>query len=148
MNQKNELSEQLKKYEFDNWTLRGALTQLRQESEGAMKELAYIKNDQSLIVCLLDGDGAIFSPEYLKQGETGGRRAAVSGCHCPQPLDLIIVCIKETLANGLVNYLKSTSEVMPAGLRIMTFLFVSKSGLESALEYSVRSMSLIWCLYG
>jgi hypothetical protein len=46
--------------------------------------------------------------------------------------------LQETLANGLTGYLKSSSESMPAGMRIMTFIFVAKCGLEITLERSVR----------
>jgi len=43
LEEKKNISEQLKRHEFDNWTLRSALTQLRQESDDALKELASIK---------------------------------------------------------------------------------------------------------
>lgn len=42
-----EKSEQIKRYEFDNWTLRSALTQLRQESDESTRELASIKVSDS-----------------------------------------------------------------------------------------------------
>lgn len=98
IHEKKVLNEKLKNLEFDNWTMRTTLSQMKLVGENATKELASIKvsilsskerknllplqNDQSLVVCLLDGDGAIFSPEYLKQGEHGGRRAAVSAGYC------------------------------------------------------------------
>jgi hypothetical protein len=43
LEERKNLSEQVKRHEFDNWTLRSALTQLRQESDDALKELASIK---------------------------------------------------------------------------------------------------------
>jgi hypothetical protein len=43
LEEKKNISEQLKRHEFDNWTLRSALTQLRQESDDALRELASIK---------------------------------------------------------------------------------------------------------
>lgn len=116
IHEKQLLSEKMEKLEFDNWTMRTTLSQMRLDGDSATKELASIKNDQSLVVCLLDGDGAIFSPEYLKQGEHGGRRAA------------------EALANGLIGHFRSNGELPPPGMRIMTFIFLAKTGLETTLE--------------
>jgi hypothetical protein len=41
--EKNAAIQRLKEMEFDNWTMRSTLVQLRQESEEAMKELATVK---------------------------------------------------------------------------------------------------------
>ncbi|PVF95523.1 hypothetical protein CPB86DRAFT_572930 [Serendipita vermifera] len=114
--EKNAALNRLKEMEFDNWTMRSTLVQLRQESEDAMKELAAVKNNQTILVCLIDGDGAIFSQEYLKQGDHGGRRAA------------------ETLVNGLYNYARLNIEPFPSGVKIIASIFLAKSGLESVLE--------------
>jgi len=42
------------------------------------------------------------------------------------------------LANGLIGYVKSNSDVIPAGMRLVAFIFVSKIGLETILERLVN----------
>jgi len=41
--EKISLEERLEKLEFDNWTMRTTLSQMKQDGESAAKELAFIK---------------------------------------------------------------------------------------------------------
>lgn len=46
----------------------------RCDSPGSLQD----HGNQHLVFCLLDGDGAIFEPCYIKRREKGGQDAAVS----------------------------------------------------------------------
>ncbi|KZV99633.1 hypothetical protein EXIGLDRAFT_724636 [Exidia glandulosa HHB12029] len=45
-------------------------------THGLARELTSIREDAPLIVCLIDGDGTVFSQKYLVSGQYGGRQAA------------------------------------------------------------------------
>jgi len=76
-----------------------------------------------LIVCLLDGDGCIFSQKYLCQGQAGGFKAA------------------EELSTEVMKYLRGLPERIPTGVKIVTMIFLSKAGLESVLHRNVGHFS-------
>jgi hypothetical protein len=73
-------------------------------------------------VCLLDGDGCIFSQEYLCQGQAGGFKAA------------------EELSTEVTKYLRGLPERIPTGAKIVTMVFLSKVGLEGVLHRNVRHL--------
>jgi hypothetical protein len=67
-------------------------------------------------VCLIDGDGTIFAPEYLADGQQGGRRAA------------------QTLNGRLLRYLDN--EGVRSGTRILVNVYCNKYGLQKTLARS------------
>ncbi|KAH7101337.1 hypothetical protein BKA62DRAFT_770616 [Auriculariales sp. MPI-PUGE-AT-0066] len=88
-----------------------AVEVLEAELAACKKRLDDIHN--SLVVCLIDGDGTIFAPEYLSDGQQGGRRAA------------------QALNAGLLEYLNSDG--VRSGIRIIVNLYVNKLGLRTTL---------------
>ena len=78
--------------------------------------------ESPLAVCLIDGDGAIFSREYLMQGEAGGRKAA------------------ERLSSGIMDHIRTSTYHIPTGIKIWTIVFLSKAGLEQTLNRFVSSV--------
>ena len=80
--------------------------------------------ESPLAVCLIDGDGAIFSREYLMQGEAGGRKAA------------------ERLSSGIMDYIRTSTHHIPTGVKIWTVVFLSKAGLEQTLNRFVSPFVL------
>ena len=81
--------------------------------------------ESPLAVCLIDGDGAIFSREYLMQGEAGGRKAA------------------ERLSSGITDYIRTSTHHIPTGIKIWTIVFLSKAGLEQTLNRFVSPFVLL-----
>lgn len=129
--QKNlELEARVKALEYDNWRTRTQLDKykaerqtldekrrvLKTEIEMMKSENDNFKNENPLIVCLLDGDGCIFAQDYLCQGQAGGFKAA------------------EELSTEVTKYLRRLPERIPTGARIVTMVFLSKVGLEGALH--------------
>jgi hypothetical protein len=76
----------------------------------------YAQNNTSLAVCLIDGDGTIFAPEYLADGQQGGRRAA------------------QILNSRLLRYLDN--EGVRSGTRILVNVYCNKFGLRKTLARS------------
>lgn len=143
--EKLSLAEQVQALELDNWTMRKTLETVRVEAlkqeakerdlikqlDAAKGEVMSVKvsslpplfagtdcaqYESPLAVCLIDGDGAIFSREYLMQGEAGGRRAA------------------ERLSSGIMDYIRTATHHIPTGIKIWTIVFLSKAGLEQTLN--------------
>lgn len=63
----------------------------------------------------MDGDGCIFSRDYLCQGQAGGFAAA------------------QQLSAGIHDYLRRSPERTPPGARLLIMLYLSMHGIESAL---------------
>jgi hypothetical protein len=143
--EKQSLAERVQALELDNWTMRKTLETVRVEAlkqEAKERDLIkqldaakgeamsvkvsspplcfagtdHIQYESPLAVCLIDGDGAIFSREYLMQGEAGGRKAA------------------ERLSSGIMDYIRTSTHHIPTGIKIWTIVFLSKAGLEQTLN--------------
>ncbi|KAH7101327.1 hypothetical protein BKA62DRAFT_182600 [Auriculariales sp. MPI-PUGE-AT-0066] len=83
---------------------------------GRLKERVGDTQSNSLLaVCLIDGDGTIFAPEYLVEGQQGGRRAA------------------KELNERLINHLGVSSR---AAFRILVNVYCNKIGLRTTLAYA------------
>ncbi|TBU48361.1 hypothetical protein BD309DRAFT_987411 [Dichomitus squalens] len=77
-----------------------------------------LKEDNPLILCLIDGDGNIFSSDLIKQGQFGGRQAAA------------------LLTKGLTDYLASvdpTEASFPGRGQIWLTIYLNKNGLLETL---------------
>ncbi|KZT02748.1 uncharacterized protein LAESUDRAFT_738628 [Laetiporus sulphureus 93-53] len=101
----------LKTADEDNKTLNKTIYRL-ERSIGSLRE------DNPLILCLIDGDGNIFSPELLAMGQVGGRQAAM------------------LLTKGITDYLDSIDSPDDAMLGRAQFwltIYCNKSGLQEAL---------------
>jgi len=128
--EKHSLAERVQALELDNWTMRKTLETVRVEAlkqeakerdlikqlDAAKGEVMSVKYESPLAICLIDGDGAIFSREYLMQGEAGGRKAA------------------ERLSSGVMDYIRTSTQHIPTGIKIWTIVFLSKAGLEQTLN--------------
>ena len=71
-----------------------------------------------MIVCLIDGDGNIFSPELIKRGQVGGRQAAMQ------------------LTKGLTDHLTSidpTDATIPTRGQLWLTIYCNKNGLVDTL---------------
>ncbi|CAG7848822.1 SubName: Full=Uncharacterized protein {ECO:0000313/EMBL:CCA68125.1} [Serendipita indica DSM 11827] len=109
-----ELEKQIKKLE---WRLRSDQAAADAKEKVLIGEIDFLRSEQESFkaTCLLDGDGCIFSEQYLCQGYEGGIQAA------------------QALSEGLTRYLRTSKQRMPTGCRILTMLFLSKSGMEAVL---------------
>ncbi|KAG1864169.1 hypothetical protein DFJ58DRAFT_772914 [Suillus subalutaceus] len=81
------------------------------------KNIGSLKDDNPLLLCLIDGDGNIFSQDLLASGHTGGRQAAMlltkgltdymvdvdAGSSCRGQVWLTVYCNKTGLMDTLVN---------------------------------------------
>ncbi|KAG8856631.1 hypothetical protein FRB91_000529 [Serendipita sp. 411] len=118
-----ELEKRIKELEYENWQLRSIADSLKKDlkaSGSKYKDLEdsidhlkieheSFKSENPLVFCLLDGDGCIFSEEYLKQGHEGGALAA------------------EQLSKGVMKYLRTNVEGSYTGAKIVTMVFLSKT---------------------
>ncbi|KAI0639377.1 hypothetical protein C8Q77DRAFT_1044898 [Trametes polyzona] len=82
------------------------------------RSIGALKEDNPLILCLIDGDGNIFSADLIKQGQAGGRQAAM------------------LLTKGLTDHLTSIdpSEASTPGRgQVWLTIYCNKSGLVETL---------------
>ncbi|KAJ6575150.1 hypothetical protein B0H19DRAFT_1127403 [Mycena capillaripes] len=100
----------LGKADEDSASLKGTNTHLEQV-------LASLKNDNPLLLCLIDGDGHIFQKELITQGHVGGRQAAM------------------LLTKGLTDYTARTTDTPQISSRSQVWLTVycNKTGLVETL---------------
>ncbi|PVF95524.1 hypothetical protein CPB86DRAFT_572919 [Serendipita vermifera] len=124
-----ELESQVKTLEYENWMNRTLLEKLKADSakdnakqQDLQKEIHVlrskyegIKNSANMAICLLDGDGCIFTEDLLRQGCEGGREAA------------------RRLLAGLTENLHATCKRLPPNPQIVVMVFSSRTGLEWAL---------------
>ncbi|KAK0465147.1 uncharacterized protein EV420DRAFT_1512997 [Desarmillaria tabescens] len=74
-----------------------------------------LKEDNPLILALVDGDGNIFSEELLRQGQAGGRNAAMM------------------LTKGLTDYTAAVDARISARSRVWLTVYCNKQGLSDTL---------------
>ncbi|KAJ8495853.1 hypothetical protein ONZ51_g1442 [Trametes cubensis] len=82
------------------------------------RSIGALKEDNPLILCLIDGDGNIFSADLIKQGQAGGRQAAM------------------LLTKGLTDYIASidpTEASVPGRGQVWLTIYCNKSGLVETL---------------
>ncbi|KAI0757013.1 hypothetical protein C8Q80DRAFT_1215776 [Daedaleopsis nitida] len=82
------------------------------------RSIGALKEDNPLILCLIDGDGNIFSSDLIKQGHFGGRQAAM------------------LLTKGLTDYLSSvdpTDASAPGRGQLWLTIYCNKNGLLDTL---------------
>ncbi|KAH8105372.1 hypothetical protein BXZ70DRAFT_522119 [Cristinia sonorae] len=77
--------------------------------------LAALQNAERRVVCLIDGDGTIFSRDLLAQGTLGGQAAA------------------RELSRNIHEYLDHTFQMPPSTFTLSVFVFLHKKGLMEAL---------------
>lgn len=76
------------------------------------------QEDHPLVVCLIDGDGNIFSSELYAMGRPGGLQAAM------------------LLTKSITEYLNNTITLETARGQIWLTIFFNKSGLSDTLVYN------------
>ncbi|KAI0801289.1 hypothetical protein C8Q74DRAFT_1454658 [Fomes fomentarius] len=90
------------------------------------RNIGALKEDNPLILCLIDGDGNIFSADLIKQGQGGGRQAAM------------------LLTMGLTDYLASldpAAAFSPSRGQIWLSIYCNKNGLlETLINNSICTM--------
>ncbi|KAK0506115.1 hypothetical protein EDD18DRAFT_1122075 [Armillaria luteobubalina] len=92
------------------------------QTDSLQKEVAHlqqmihsIKEDNPLILALVDGDGNIFTDELLRQGQAGGRNAAMM------------------LTKGLTDHTATVDPRMSARSRVWLTVYCNKQGLSDTL---------------
>ncbi|KAF8216206.1 hypothetical protein K438DRAFT_1800249 [Mycena galopus ATCC 62051] len=100
----------LGKADEDSATLKATTIRLEQV-------LGSLKNDNPLLLCLVDGDGHIFQKELIIQGHSGGRQAAL------------------LLTKGLTDYTARATDTPQISSRsqVWTSVYFNKSGLGETL---------------
>ncbi|PIL31987.1 hypothetical protein GSI_06691 [Ganoderma sinense ZZ0214-1] len=86
------------------------------------RSIGALKEDNPLILCLIDGDGNIFSSDLIRQGQFGGRQAAA------------------LLTKGLTDYLASidpTEASFPGRGQIWLTIYCNKNGLLDTLAHNL-----------
>ncbi|KAI0361652.1 hypothetical protein OH77DRAFT_1508535 [Trametes cingulata] len=82
------------------------------------RSIGALKEEHPLILCLIDGDGNIFSADLIKQGQAGGRQAAM------------------LLTKGLTDHLASidpSEASRPGRGQVWLTIYCNKSGLVETL---------------
>ncbi|VDB99669.1 unnamed protein product [Peniophora sp. CBMAI 1063] len=74
-----------------------------------------IKDNNPLLVCLIDGDGTIFAQDLLMAGRNGGRQAA------------------SLLNQGLMNYIAGLDDNLPPRCQVWLSIYCNKKGLTDTL---------------
>lgn len=104
----------LKTADEDKKTLSKTVVQLE-------RSIGSLRDDNPLILCLIDGDGNIFSSELLSTGQAGGRQAAM------------------LLTKGLTDHLASTDSLdaaLPGRGQLWLTIYCNKSGLVETLTHN------------
>ncbi|KAJ6604686.1 hypothetical protein DFH09DRAFT_1123509 [Mycena vulgaris] len=98
----------LAKADEDSASLKGTNSHLEQV-------LSSLKNDNPLLLCLVDGDGHIFQKDLITQGHTGGRQAAM------------------LLTKGLTDYTRAIDTQMSSRAQVWLTVYCNKTGLVETL---------------
>ncbi|KAJ7492585.1 hypothetical protein FB451DRAFT_1218897 [Mycena latifolia] len=77
--------------------------------------LSSLKNDNPLVLCLIDGDGHIFQKDLIIQGHSGGRQAAT------------------LLTKGLTDYTRAIDTQMSSRAQVWLTVYCNKTGLVETL---------------
>ncbi|KAI0932235.1 hypothetical protein AcW2_000918 [Taiwanofungus camphoratus] len=88
------------------------------------RNIGSLREDNPLVLCLIDGDGNIFSPDLITRGQAGGRQAAM------------------LLTKGLMDHLTSinNSETAHGRGQLWLTIYCNKSGLlETLIQNDVCS---------
>jgi hypothetical protein len=76
--------------------------------------------NNTLILCVIDGDGNIFTSELLKNGRVGGRQAA------------------SLLTKGINDYLENMNDVLAGQAQVWLTIYCNKQGLAETLAGAGR----------
>ncbi|KAI0791290.1 hypothetical protein C8Q75DRAFT_757573 [Abortiporus biennis] len=121
-----ELREQLDIRERGFRSIRDELTDARKQWERKKKdlenEIVALKGFERRVMCLIDGDGSIFSRELLAQGQQGGHQAA------------------RHLAQEIQKYLALKDPSHASAMELSIYIFLHKKGLMDALGRSGFTM--------
>ncbi|KAH7931005.1 hypothetical protein BV22DRAFT_1077661 [Leucogyrophana mollusca] len=79
------------------------------------KNIGSLKDDNPLLLCLIDGDGNIFSPDLISSGHMGGRQAAM------------------LLTKGFTDFMASDNAGSPGRGQVWLTVYCNKSGLMETL---------------
>ncbi|KAG8875531.1 hypothetical protein FRB97_005050 [Tulasnella sp. 331] len=109
-----DLTENFEGQKLRNRQLKGENEDLAVQLEELRPALRASENEKSLVVCLIDGDGAIFHEDLLTNGKEGGHEAA------------------GLLGQGLVKQFEQSSRPVPR--EIKTMIFINMEGLGRTLE--------------
>ncbi|THH32671.1 hypothetical protein EUX98_g1526 [Antrodiella citrinella] len=85
------------------------------ERQLLQSRIASFENSERRVVCLIDGDGTIFSRDLLAQGSQGGQTAA------------------RELSKNIHDYLDNTFQMPTSTFVLSVFVFLHKKGLMEAL---------------
>ncbi|KAK7696427.1 hypothetical protein QCA50_001084 [Cerrena zonata] len=77
--------------------------------------ISTLKDTERRVVCLIDGDGTIFSPSYLAQGQVGGLNAA------------------QILVEHIREYLLKEDSLSSSNYELFIYCFLHKKGLVETL---------------
>ncbi|CAL1701750.1 unnamed protein product [Somion occarium] len=99
-----------RKEEFDQHSI-----QWEKEKRELEGQVATLKDSERRVVCLIDGDGTLFSREYLSKGHEGGQDAA------------------QTLAQNIRVYLRDEDAVSFSNFELSIICFLHKRGLTETL---------------
>ncbi|KAI0029625.1 hypothetical protein K488DRAFT_56000, partial [Vararia minispora EC-137] len=106
--------------ELEVWKL--AYKTQKDEHEGTRRMVARLernidslKDDNPLLVCLIDGDGTIFAQELWLQGRSGGRQAA------------------SLLTKGIIEHATSLSEGLSSRCQVWLAIYCNRKGLMDTL---------------
>ncbi|KZS92991.1 hypothetical protein SISNIDRAFT_550014, partial [Sistotremastrum niveocremeum HHB9708] len=89
---------------------------LQKEAEKLNRTISSFKDDNTLVLGLVDGDGCIFAQEHLALGHLGGKQAA------------------SQLTKGITEYLASQPTDSAGRATIYIHIFLNKTGLSETLR--------------
>ncbi|KIJ21720.1 hypothetical protein PAXINDRAFT_165129 [Paxillus involutus ATCC 200175] len=111
----NELEQELSVWKLAFKTAETEKNDLQKNLLKLEKSIGSMKDDNPLFLCLIDGDGNIFSQELLTAGHTGGRQAAM------------------LLTKGLTDYMVETDAESSGRGQVWLTVYCNKSGLMDTL---------------
>ncbi|KAF8843945.1 hypothetical protein BDN67DRAFT_944155 [Paxillus ammoniavirescens] len=111
----NELEQELSVWKLAFKTAETEKNDLQKSLLKLEKSIGSMKDDNPLFLCLIDGDGNIFSQELLTLGHTGGRQAAM------------------LLTKGLTDYMVETDAESSGRGQVWLTVYCNKSGLMDTL---------------
>ncbi|EPQ60792.1 hypothetical protein GLOTRDRAFT_124541 [Gloeophyllum trabeum ATCC 11539] len=79
------------------------------------RSIGSFKDDNPLVICLIDGDGHIFSQDLLTKGQSGGRQAAMS------------------LTKGIMDYMSNDDDTTAGRSQLWLTIYCNKNGLLETL---------------
>ncbi|KAG8897231.1 hypothetical protein FRB99_008350, partial [Tulasnella sp. 403] len=116
--------QQLNKVQAELAALKHAYETIVHEKEVLERQLVALQEDNPLVVCLIDGDGAVFAEELLIKGKTGGHDAAAA----------LRELIKEQVDQGSQNNRRISSP------EIICTVYINGQGLSKTLSADINDV--------